>query len=284
MPAKSKAQQHLMGMVHATQTGQIKAPSEKVAKLAKSMTKKSAKDYASTKTKKLPAKVKKTKKESKKIVKENYENNVSNVHAVLNPYPGCEVKDLVHEIDPIMGASHLGIDPENIHGVYPTEEEATKKAEEVHGKHLDEMEKLEEKKESVSKKLTSMIDKLESKRKDHMKMAKENPDHAGEHKKHVSHISSQIEDLMDKLEKVSKSKKKQGPKKDLKESEGADISTFENMLKSHDWYYRMSDSDSEYQKGWKEEVQIKKMIDQLGDQAKELYKAALLKHFPNAKV
>jgi hypothetical protein len=51
----SKAQQKFMGMVHATQKGE-KAPSKDVAKVAKSMGKKDAKDFASTKHKGLPEK------------------------------------------------------------------------------------------------------------------------------------------------------------------------------------------------------------------------------------
>ena len=54
--AVSKAQQKFMGMVHATQKGE-KAPSKAVAKAAKGMSKKAAKDYASTKHKGLPAHV-----------------------------------------------------------------------------------------------------------------------------------------------------------------------------------------------------------------------------------
>lgn len=53
MPAKSKAQQKFMGMVHAAQTGD-KAASPEVAAAAKSMSKKSAKDFASTSQKGLP--------------------------------------------------------------------------------------------------------------------------------------------------------------------------------------------------------------------------------------
>ena len=51
--AVSKKQQRFMGMVHATQKGE-KAPSAAVAKVAKSMGKKDAKDFASTKHKGLP--------------------------------------------------------------------------------------------------------------------------------------------------------------------------------------------------------------------------------------
>jgi len=53
--AVSKAQQKFMGMVHATQKGE-KAPSKDVAKVAKEMGTKDAKDFASTKHKGLPEK------------------------------------------------------------------------------------------------------------------------------------------------------------------------------------------------------------------------------------
>ena len=60
MPAVSKAQQKFMGMVHGLQKGTVKPSkvSGKVKKVAKSMKKKSAKDFASTKHKGLPKKVK----------------------------------------------------------------------------------------------------------------------------------------------------------------------------------------------------------------------------------
>jgi hypothetical protein len=63
MPAVSKAQQRFMGMVHATQKGDMEAPSKEVKKAADSMTKKSAKDFASTKHAGLPTHVKETIKE-----------------------------------------------------------------------------------------------------------------------------------------------------------------------------------------------------------------------------
>lgn len=54
--AESKKQQRLMGMVRAAQKGEMKSPSETVAKLAKSMKKKDVKDFASTKHDDLPEK------------------------------------------------------------------------------------------------------------------------------------------------------------------------------------------------------------------------------------
>ena len=58
MPSKSKAQQRFMGMVHAVQKGE-KPASAAVAKVAKSIGKGDAEDFASTKHKGLPKKMKK---------------------------------------------------------------------------------------------------------------------------------------------------------------------------------------------------------------------------------
>ena len=59
MPSKSKAQQKFMGMVHSLQKGDMKPSdaSPEVKKAAKSMSDKDAKDYASTKHKGLPKRV-----------------------------------------------------------------------------------------------------------------------------------------------------------------------------------------------------------------------------------
>jgi hypothetical protein len=222
MPAKSKAQQKLMGMVHAAQTGQIKSPSEKVAKLAKSMTKKSAGDYASTKHKGLPKKVK------KKTIKENmdYENKVGQLYMVQKPSTGCDMASMVYEVDPMTGIQQHGVDAQTVHGMYPTPEEAQKVAEKLYNEHVGSMKKLEEKKGTVANKLTTAISKLEKKRKEHMDMAKSDPKTAAEHKKHVSEISSKIEELMDKLSMVEKSKKPietDDEKETLKENIESDI-------------------------------------------------------------
>lgn len=56
MPSVSKAQQRFMGMVRATQKGEMKNPSPEVQDAANSMKKKDTKDFASTKHKGLPEK------------------------------------------------------------------------------------------------------------------------------------------------------------------------------------------------------------------------------------
>ena len=223
-----------MGMVHAAQKGELKDPSSKVAKLAKTMTKKSATEFASTKHKGLP-------KTAKKTIKENYENKVGSLHVVQKPTEGCSCDGMVYEIDPVYGISKHNLNPDTIHGVYSTPEEAKKVAESLYSDHVGAMKKLEEKKDTVSKKLNTAIDKLEKKRKDHMKMAKEDPKNASTHKANMSQISSQIEDLMDKLEKVSKSKKEteeeDESKKKLNEDKGSDIETLKSILGDLDGGY-----------------------------------------------
>ena len=87
--AKSKAQQKFMGMVHAAQKGE-KPASKEVAKVAKDMPKKAAKDYASTKHKGLPKK--KTKESidatAKKILGEGTEYEL---YLLLNEAPAGNV-------------------------------------------------------------------------------------------------------------------------------------------------------------------------------------------------
>ena len=72
MPSKSKSQQRFMGMVRAAQKGE-KPASKTVAKVAKKMDKDDVEDFASTKHKGLPNKVKKetkVKRLIKKMVRE----------------------------------------------------------------------------------------------------------------------------------------------------------------------------------------------------------------------
>lgn len=67
MPSVSKSQQRLMGQAYAYKTGELKLKdlnpeyAYEIKDLAKSMTKKQLKDFASTKHDKLPNKVKESK-------------------------------------------------------------------------------------------------------------------------------------------------------------------------------------------------------------------------------
>lgn len=61
MSSKSRSQQRLFGMVHACQK-RGECASDQITKIAKSISKKDAEDFAKTKHKGLPNKVKKKKK------------------------------------------------------------------------------------------------------------------------------------------------------------------------------------------------------------------------------
>jgi len=89
MPAQSKAQQRFMGMVHATQKGDMESPSPEVSKAADSMSDKDAKDFASTSHKGLPDHVKealiqKLKERIRGIVREM--NTTGNAEGYNTPY------------------------------------------------------------------------------------------------------------------------------------------------------------------------------------------------------
>lgn len=52
---------------------------------------------------------------------------------------------------------------------------------------------------------------------------------------------------------------------------GSDLNKLEKMLKSHDWYFKMSDDDRSYDRGKREEDEIKQLVSTLGEEGKKLY-------------
>lgn len=58
MPAKSKAQKNLFGLLYAYKKGEIKSIPKKLKKIADSMDIEDIKDFAKTKNKNLPDKIK----------------------------------------------------------------------------------------------------------------------------------------------------------------------------------------------------------------------------------
>lgn len=207
MPAASKQQQKLMGIVHALQKGDMK-PSQasgKAKEMAKSMKKGDVKDFASTKHKGLP----------KKVKKENM--GVASMYMVKNPLPEMKESDLVVEFNPLEGVQPLNINMNDVHSVYASAEDAQQIAAEVYKKCMDEALQLEEKKGKVGDKLKKTIDHLEKKRKEHIDMAKEDPKNASKHKEHIAKIATQIDDLISKMEKIEKSKKNVEKVEDKKE-------------------------------------------------------------------
>jgi hypothetical protein len=112
MPAKSKAQQRFMGMVHAVQKGDMEAPSSEVEKAADSMSDADAKDYASTKHKGLPNHVKNEnmEKELKEIIRQTYRDSLreSINEAKIEPKDDWGVR-LVMAINNNVAALHTSV-------------------------------------------------------------------------------------------------------------------------------------------------------------------------------
>jgi hypothetical protein len=211
MPAVSKKQQKFMGIVHGLQKGTVK-PSEvskKAQNVAKDMKPKAATDFASTKHKGLPTKVK----------KENVDGAIDTLYMVKKPFDGCNASSLVAPLDPLQGAQDQA---DQVHGVFPDQDRAMAIAETLYEEYCTKMEALEEKKGAVTGKISSAIDSLEKKRKEHVDMAKEDPKNASQHKDKIAMLATKIDDLMSKLEKVERSKKAKEEKKDketIKENE-----------------------------------------------------------------
>lgn len=211
MPAVSKKQQKFMGIVHGLQKGTVK-PSEvskKAQNVAKQMKPSSATDFAATKHKGLPSKVK----------KENVDGAIDTLYMVKKPFDGCNASSLVAPLDPLQGAQDQA---DQVHGVFPDQDQAMAVAETLYEEYSQKMEALEEKKGAVTGKISSAIDSLEKKRKEHVDMAKADPKNASQHKDKIAMLATKIDDLMSKLEKVERSKKAKEEKKDketIKENE-----------------------------------------------------------------
>ena len=206
MPSASKQQQKLMGIVHALQKGDMK-PSQasgKAKEMAKSMKKGDVKDFASTKHKGLP----------KKVKKENM--GMAGMYLVRKAMEGLTAETMVLELNPLEGIQPLNLMQDDVLSVVADELDAQRIAAEAYDKYCNEVQALEEKKGKVGDKLKKTIDHLEKKRKEHVDMAKEDPKNASQHKEHIAKLASQIDDLMSKMEKIEKSKKNVEKKEDEK--------------------------------------------------------------------
>ena len=206
MPATSIKQQQAMGIARGIQKGEIEPKKGTTsAKIAKTMKPGDVKDFASTEHEGLP----------KKAKKESIDGAIDTLYMVKKPYSGCQLTDLVEPIDPLVGigAGHE-IVPDQVHAVFADQDQAQSIADGLYEEHSQRMEALEEKKGAVTGKISTAIDALEKKRKEHVDMAKAEPKNAGQHKEHIAKLAMKIDDLMSKLEKVEKSKK---PTEDKKE-------------------------------------------------------------------
>ena len=212
MPAQSKAQQKFMGMVHAAQKGEMK-PKGAVAKAAKSMSKKAATDFASTKHKGLPG-----------HVKEGIENGESIPFTyVLRPTSHEDnANDLVVRTH-IVNFAKNHPEFENIYGYYLDNSEAEAVATDLLKGLHEQASMLEEKKSKVTDALQKKIDELQKHAEEHLKMAKKDPEHAEKHHDQAEQLLARIKVLRKKHKVVESSKKEVKPLEEARFKKGEDI-------------------------------------------------------------
>jgi hypothetical protein len=153
--------------------------------------------------------------------------------------------DLLFETDPIGFANQIrgGLLPEEIHGVYLSEEEAINTAHDLVQAVYETAKGLEEKKVQVTEKINKKIAQLQKEINSRLKAAKSDPMNAENYETQAEALMSQIKELRAKNSLVEKSKKPleekdedsaelPKTKKGLKESEDHEVSMALNSLKS----------------------------------------------------
>lgn len=213
MPAQSKAQQRFMGMVHAAQKGEMK-PKGQVAKAAKSMTKKAATDFASTKHKDLPEKIKEGEVKGEPISfsyvlrPASHDDNPSDLVVRTNIIEfSKDYADRKFEND--LGA--FG----RVYGYYDDHTDAENTANELVSELYESAKTLEEKKTQVTDALQKKIDELQKKAEEHLKLSKKEPEKAQKHRDQAESLLARIKVLTKKHETVEKSKRELTEKKEI---------------------------------------------------------------------
>jgi hypothetical protein len=152
----------------------------------------------------------------KKIKKEGMDGAINTLYAVKKPYSGCTLTSLVQPIDPLVGLGGQEIVPDQIHAMYPDQDQANTVANQLYEEHCNQQNMLEEKKGQVGDKIKTAIDILQNKYKENLNLAKENPKKASEYKDKIATITTQIDDLVTKLQRIEKSKKEIEKKEEKK--------------------------------------------------------------------
>ena len=214
MPSTSKAQQRFMGMVRAAQKGEMK-PSGAVAKAAKSMTKSAAKDFASTKHKGLPEKIKEVQAKGEPLPfsyvlrPTSYDNNPSELVVRTNIIEfSKDYADRKFEND--LGS--FG----RVYGYYDDHSDAEDVANELVTDLYESAKTLEEKKAQVTDALQKKIDDLQKQAEEHLKFSKKEPEKAQKHRDQAEALLARIKVLTKKHQTVEKSKKELTEKKEIK--------------------------------------------------------------------
>lgn len=141
----------------------------------------------------------------KKAKKE--EGVLEQVYAVQKPYSGCQLTSLIHPIDPLVGLGGSEVTPDQVHGVYQDQDQASAVAQEVYEAYCKQEEALEKKKGMVAEKIKKAMSELEKRRSACVEAIKQNPMEAAKHKEEAAKHTTTIDELVSKLEQIEKSKK-----------------------------------------------------------------------------
>lgn len=213
MPAQSKAQQKFMGMVHAAQKGEMK-PKGAVAKAAKSMTKKAATDFAATKHKGLPEKIKEGASKGEPLAFTYVFRPFSHDEKSSDLAIRTNVINFAKEYADGIFENELGPFGK-IYGYYEDHSEAEEVANELVKELYEKASMLEEKKAQVTDALQKKIDELQKKAEEHLKLAKKEPEHAEKHHDQAEAILARIKVLRKKHKVVEGSKKEVKPLEEI---------------------------------------------------------------------
>lgn len=123
--------------------------------------------------------------------------------------PMANPMDLAYSTDPIGFANQVrgGLLPEDIYGIYMSEEEATNAAHDQVQAVYEAAKGLEDKKMKVAEKINKAIDRLQKEVSMHMKASKENPMEAEKHDMEAQGKMAKIQELRAKHKMVEGSKK-----------------------------------------------------------------------------
>lgn len=158
----------------------------------------------------------KSKEQPKDKKAKKQEGVLEQVYAVQKPYSGCQLTSLIHPIDPLVGLGGSEVTPDQVHGVYHDQDQASAVAQEVYEAYCKQEEALEEKKGLVSNKIKEAMSMLEKRRSACVEAIKENPMEATKHRQEAANYATKIDELVTKLEQIEKSKKPIDKKEDKK--------------------------------------------------------------------
>jgi hypothetical protein len=135
---------------------------------------------------------------------------------------------------------------DQIHGVFPDQDQAASVARVLYEEFMESQMELEAKKDKVTEKLKRVMSKMEKARNESMKMIKENPKDAQPHREKVAEYTHKIDELVQKLEMIEKSKKDLDNNQNLKEEKEYTLGVDKSRAQSPQYFISDSKGNKKY--------------------------------------